>query len=31
VPGDIHEVQDGRIAGTWPTEDWMTGLRHLDV
>ena len=25
------EVQDGRIAGTWPTEDWMTGLRHLDV
>jgi steroid delta-isomerase-like uncharacterized protein len=28
---DIHEVQDGRIARTWHTEDWMTGLRQLDL
>ena len=28
---DIHEVQAGRIARTWHTEDWMTGLRQLDL
>ena len=28
---DIHEVQDGKIARTWHTEDWMTGLRQLDL
>ena len=28
---DIHEVQDGRIARTWHTEDWLTGLRQLDL
>jgi steroid delta-isomerase-like uncharacterized protein len=28
---DIHEIRDGRIAKTWHTEDWMTGLRQLDL
>jgi steroid delta-isomerase-like uncharacterized protein len=28
---DIHEVQNGKIARTWHTEDWMTGLRQLGV
>ena len=26
---DIHEFKDGKIARTWHTEDWMTGLRQL--
>lgn len=26
---DIHEFEDGKIARTWHTEDWMTGLREL--
>lgn len=28
---DIHEFKDGKIARTWHTEDWMTGLRQLGV
>jgi steroid delta-isomerase-like uncharacterized protein len=28
---DIHEVQGGKIVRTWHTEDWMTGLRQLDL
>ncbi|CAL8476914.1 ester cyclase [Caballeronia sp. S22] len=26
---DIHEIENGQIARTWHTEDWMTGLREL--
>jgi steroid delta-isomerase-like uncharacterized protein len=26
---DIHQFENGRIASTWHTEDWMTGLREL--
>lgn len=26
---DIHEIENGKIARTWHTEDWMTGLREL--
>jgi steroid delta-isomerase-like uncharacterized protein len=26
---DIHEIDNGKIARTWHTEDWMTGLREL--
>jgi Predicted ester cyclase len=28
---DIHEFVDGKIAHTWHSEDWMTGLRQLGV
>jgi steroid delta-isomerase-like uncharacterized protein len=28
---DIHEIKDGKIARTWHTEDWMTGLHQLGV
>jgi len=28
---DIHEFKDGKIVRTWPTEDWITGLRRLGV
>ena len=28
---DIHEFKDGKIAHTWHSEDWMTGLRQLGV
>jgi predicted ester cyclase len=28
---DIFEVKDGKIARTWHTEDWMSGLRQLGV
>ena len=28
---DIHEFKDGKIARTWHTEDWMSGLRQLGV
>jgi steroid delta-isomerase-like uncharacterized protein len=28
---DIHEFKDGRIAHTWHSEDWMTGLSQLGV
>jgi steroid delta-isomerase-like uncharacterized protein len=26
---DIHEIENGKIARTWHTEGWMTGLREL--
>ncbi|CAH2404142.1 ester cyclase [Mesorhizobium escarrei] len=26
---DIHEIENGKIARTWHTEDWMTGLSEL--
>ena len=26
---DIHEIESGRIARTWHTEDWLTGLHQL--
>ena len=26
---DIHEFEDGKIARTWHTEDWLTGLHQL--
>ena len=28
---DIHEFEGDRIARTWHTEDWMTGLQQLGV
>lgn len=28
---DIHELKDGKIARTWHTEDWLTGLHQLGV
>ena len=28
---DIHEFKDGKIIGTWHTEDWISGLRQLGV
>ena len=28
---DIHEFEGGRIARTWHTEDWLTGLHQLGV
>ncbi|NML63463.1 ester cyclase [Massilia sp. RP-1-19] len=28
---DIHEVRNGKIAQTWHTEDWMTGLLQLGL
>ena len=28
---DIHEFKEGKIAHTWHSEDWMTGLRQLGV
>jgi hypothetical protein len=28
---DIHEIESGRIARTWHTEDWLTGLHQLGV
>jgi steroid delta-isomerase-like uncharacterized protein len=28
---DIHQLHDGRIARTWHSEDWMSGLRQLGV
>ena len=26
---DIHEFRDGKIARTWHSEDWLTGLHQL--
>lgn len=26
---DIHQFENGRIARTWHTEDWMTGLNQM--
>jgi steroid delta-isomerase-like uncharacterized protein len=28
---DIHEFKDGKIARTWHSEDWMTGLHQLGM
>ena len=28
---DIHEFKDGKIARTWHSEDWLTGLHQLGV
>jgi steroid delta-isomerase-like uncharacterized protein len=28
---DIHELKNERIARTWHTEDWMTGLHQLGL
>ncbi len=28
---DIHEIERGRIARTWHSEDWLTGFHQLGV